>query len=553
MGLHRISQLSCFCRSVYRTRDVLKIGFMSEKMAASNVRFSSSLMRNNAYINGKWVDSKSGNTFEVYNPSTQQLIGNVPDMTETDVQSAIETAYKTFYTWRDVTAKERSRILRNWYNLCVKHKDDLAKIVTIENGKPLSDAGNEVNYGNDFIAWYSEEARRIYGDIVSSPDPSKRILLMKQPIGVAGMITPWNFPNAMITRKAAAAIAAGCTVVLRPSEDTPFSALALCQLAEEAGIPPGVLNVVTSSRDHAGPIGKVLCESPLVSIISFTGSTAVGKILQNHCASSMKKTSMELGGNAPLIIFDSANVDAAIKGTMGAKFRCGGQTCVCPNRLLVQSGVYDEYVEKLTERVKEEMVIGDGLDKETTLGPLINTRAVDKVKSLVEDAKSKGATITTGGEPSDQGRHFYQATVISDVTNDMRCVQEEIFGPVAPIMKFETEEEAIALANTTTSGLAGYFYSENISQVWRMAEQLEYGIVGVNETLMSTVEAAFGGWKESGLGREGSKYGIEEYLEIKYVCMGGLKKSEGAAKPGAVIDKVLHDDDALKNYIPLDN
>ncbi|XP_060078481.1 succinate-semialdehyde dehydrogenase, mitochondrial-like [Ylistrum balloti] len=487
---------------------------------AGVTRNASSFKHENAFIDGKWVPAASGKTFQVINPSTGGVIGSVPDMDAQDTEEAIKVAYKAFQTWKETTARERSGVLRKWAELCTQHKDELAKLLTAEMGKPLAEAAGEVAYGTAFIEWFAEEARRVYGDIIPTTTNTRRMLVLKQPLGVAGMITPWNFPNAMITRKACAAIAAGCTVVLKPAEDTPYSALALCELASMAGMPPGVLNVVTSSRDHAAEVGKMLCKHPLVMKISFTGSTQVGKILLEQSASTVKKVSLELGGNAPFIVFDSADVDAAVKGLMGCKFRVSGQTCVCANRILVQEGIYDKFVQKVAETMDRELKVGDGFEDGTTQGPLINSKAVDKVQGHVDDAVIKGATVVRGGKRLDG--NFFLPTLLSHVTQEMRCSSEETFGPVAPILKFKTEEEAVAIANVTSSGLAGYFFSQNLSQIWRVAEQLETGIVGVNEGLVSVPESPFGGWKESGLGSEGSKYGIDEYLHLKYVCMGGI-------------------------------
>ncbi|XP_071123258.1 succinate-semialdehyde dehydrogenase, mitochondrial-like isoform X1 [Mytilus edulis] len=487
------------------------------KMAApTSVRF----LHEKAYVNGKWTEAASGKTFDVINPSNGKKIGVVPDMDATDTQNAIQYAQTAFESWKETSAKERSVILRKWSELCMQNKDELAKLLTLENGKPLAEATGEVMYGTSFMEWFAEEARRVYGDIIPSPAKSKKILVFKQPIGVAGMITPWNFPNAMITRKACAAIAAGCTVVLKPAEDTPYSALALCELAEKAGLPPGVLNIVTCSRSNAAEVGKMLCENPMVKKISFTGSTVVGKILLQQSASTVKKVSMELGGNAPFIVFDSADLDQAVNGTMVSKFRCSGQTCVCANRILVQEGIYPKYIQKLAEVMSRDLKMGDGFESGTTQGPLINSNAVEKVDGHVQDAIQKGAKLVLGGQK--KGGNFYAPTLLQDVTLDMKCAKEEIFGPIAAVHKFKTEEEVIKIANTTTAGLAGYFFSQNISQVWRMAEKLEYGLIGVNEGLFSMTEAPFGGWKESGLGSEGSKYGLNEYLEIKYVCLGGM-------------------------------
>nr|XP_003468913.2 succinate-semialdehyde dehydrogenase, mitochondrial [Cavia porcellus] len=417
---------------------------------------------------------------------------------------------------------ERSSLLRKWYDLMMQNKDDLAKIITAESGKPLKEAQGEILYSAHFLEWFSEEARRVYGDIISTPTKERRALVLKQPLGVAAVITPWNFPSAMITRKVGAALAAGCTVVVKPAEDTPFSALALAQLANQAGIPAGVYNVVPCSRAKASEVGEVLCTDPLVSKISFTGSTVTGKVLLRHAASTVKRVSMELGGLAPFIVFDSANVDQAVAGAMASKFRNAGQTCVCANRFLVQRGIHDSFVKKFAEAIHNSLHIGNGFEEGTTQGPLINEKAVEKVEKHVSDAVSKGATVVTGGKRHSYGRNFFEPTLLSNVTVDMLCSHEETFGPLAPVIKFDTEEEAIAIANATDVGLAGYFYSQDPAQIWRVAEQLEVGMVGVNEGLISSVECPFGGVKQSGLGREGSKYGIDEYLEIKYVCYGGL-------------------------------
>lgn len=513
-------RVSVLISVIPRTKAFLHHRAVTHRMATT--RFSSSLLFQKAFVDGQWVPARAGKTFEVSNPSTGEVLGTVPDMDETDTRNAIEVAYKAYQSWREVTAKERCSILRRWSDLCIQHKADLARLLTCEMGKPLKDAEAEIGYGTSFIDWFGEEARRAYGDIVPSPAKNKRMLVLKQPIGVCGMITPWNFPNAMITRKACAAIAAGCTVVLKPAEDTPFSALALCELARQAGVPAGVLNVVTASRSNAPAVGTELCQNPIVKKISFTGSTNTGKILLQQSASTVKKLSLELGGNAPFIVFDSADVDAAVTGLMAAKFRCSGQTCICANRILVQEGIHEKFVKRLAEAMRNELRVGDGLEPTTTQGPLINRGAVEKVDSLVKAAVTDGASVVLGGEPDAKGGNFYQPTLLKDVTMKMRCSTEEIFGPVATILKFKTEEEAVAIANATEFGLAGYFYSGNIGQIWRVAEKLEYGLVGANEGLISSVEIPFGGVKESGLGTEGGKYGLYEYMEMKYVCMGGI-------------------------------
>jgi len=481
----------------------------------------SSLLKDKAYINGKWTAAPDGSTFDVLNPANGDLLASVPDFGPEGVEEAVSAAYEAFKTWRFTPPKERSDLLKRWFDLCIKNRDELATLITKENGKPLAEAQGEITYGSAFLEWFAEEARRIFGETIPSPVSSKRLLTIKQPVGVASLITPWNFPNAMITRKIAPALAAGCTVVLKPSEDTPLSALALAQLAEEAGFPPGVINIVTSSRAKTPTVGTVMCEHPLVGKISFTGSTATGKTLLTHAAKGIKRVSMELGGNAPFIVFDSANVDHAVAGAMASKFRVSGQTCVCANRLLVQEGIHDEFVEKFTKAVKN-LKVGDGLQSGTTQGPLINDKAVAKVKGHIDDALSRGATLLAGGSPHPNGANFFEPTVLTGVTTEMLCAKEETFGPLAPVLKFKTEEEAIAIANNVSSGLAGYFYSRDLSQIWRVAERVEVGMIGINEGLISSIETPFGGYKESGLGREGSVYGIEEFLELKYMCFGNL-------------------------------
>uniref|UniRef100_A0A8C6YV61 Succinate-semialdehyde dehydrogenase n=2 Tax=Nothoprocta perdicaria TaxID=30464 RepID=A0A8C6YV61_NOTPE len=418
--------------------------------------------------------------------------------------------------------QERSALLRRWYELVMESQDELARIITAENGKPLKEAQGEVLYSASFLEWFAEEARRVYGDIIPASGKDRRILVLKQPVGVAAVITPWNFPSAMITRKVGAALAAGCTVVVKPAEDTPLSALALGELANQAGIPAGVYNVVPCSRQQAPAVGEVLCTDPSVAKISFTGSTATGKILLKLAAGTVKRVSMELGGHAPFIVFDSANVDRAVAGALVSKYRNTGQTCVCANRFLVQKGIHDKFVEKFAKAIERELHVGNGFDAKTTQGPLINEKAVEKVERHISDAVSQGASIVTGGKRHSLGKNFFEPTLLSNVTTKMLCTQEETFGPLAPVIKFETEEEAVAIANAANVGLAGYFYSEDPAQIWRVAEQLEVGMVGVNEGIISSAESPFGGVKESGLGREGSKYGIDEYLEIKYICFGGL-------------------------------
>ncbi|KAM4580691.1 succinate-semialdehyde dehydrogenase, mitochondrial [Odontesthes bonariensis] len=477
------------------------------------------LLRTQGYVDGRWVSAAS--VFPVLDPATGQEIARVSDCGPAEAKLAVDAAHRAFHSWKQHTAKERSVLLRKWFDLLTLHKEDLAKLITFECGKPLKESLGEIAYAASFLEWFSEEARRVYGDIVPSPAKDRKILLLKQPVGVASIITPWNFPSAMITRKVGAALAAGCTVVVKPAEDTPLSALALAELAEQAGIPAGVFNVVPCSREKTPSVGQVLCTDSLVAKISFTGSTATGKVLLKMAADTVKKASMELGGHAPFIVFDSADVDKAVGGAMGSKFRNSGQTCVCSNRFLVQSAVYDRFMAKLGQAMDAELRVGHGSEPETTQGPLINTRAAEKVVQQIEDAVSRGARLLKGGKRLEGS--FMQPTLLADVTADMLCTKEETFGPLVPVIRFDTEEEALAIANASNVGLAGYFFSQDVSQIWRVAEALEVGIVGVNEGLLSTPEATFGGVKQSGLGREGAKYGIEEYLEVKYMCFGGLK------------------------------
>ncbi|XP_054636941.1 succinate-semialdehyde dehydrogenase, mitochondrial [Dunckerocampus dactyliophorus] len=490
--------------------------------AATHRRFSldvsSQLLRTRGYVHGRWVSAPSD--FPVLDPATGMEIARVSDCGPEDAKRAVDSAYSAFYEWKQYTAKERSLLLRKWFNLMTQHKDNLARLITFECGKPLKESLGEIAYAASFLEWFSEEARRVYGDVVPPPIKDRRILLLKQPVGVTSVITPWNFPSAMITRKVGAALAAGCTAVLKPAEDTPLSALALAELAEQAGIPAGVFNVVPCSREMAASVGRVLCTDPLVAKISFTGSTATGKMLLKMAADTVKRVSMELGGHAPFIVFDSADVDQAVNGAMASKFRNSGQTCVCSNRFLVQSGVYERFVAKLGAAMDAQLRMGHGSEADTTQGPLINARAAEKVGQQIDDAVSQGAKVLRGGRRLHGS--FMEPTLLVDVTADMLCVREETFGPLVPVIRFDTEEEALALANASNVGLAGYFYSQDISQIWRVSEALEVGLVGVNEGLISTAEATFGGVKESGMGREGSKYGVDEYLEVKYVCMGGL-------------------------------
>lgn len=482
----------------------------------------SSLICEQAYVNGKWVGAASGKTYQVKNPVDGSVIATVPHMDASDTKIAIEAAHQAFKSWKETSPKERSNHLRKWFEAMDKNKEELARILTTEQGKPITEARGEVGMSAGFLEWFSEEARRIYGETFNGATNSKQFVFIREPIGVAAMITPWNFPSAMITRKMGAALAAGCTCVLRPAEDTPLSALALIKLAEEAGIPPGVVNIVTSDHEHADEIGKALCESPLVAGLSFTGSTRVGKLLYRQCASTVKKVSLELGGNAPFIVFESADLDLAVAGCLASKFRNMGQTCVTTNRVLVQEGIYDEFVARFKAEVEKNMVLGNGLEQGINQGPLINKRQFERVVGIVEDAVNKGANVVLGGKKDEFGDLYYKPTILTDLTPDMVASKEEIFGPVTAITKFKTEEEALAIANNTRVGLAGYFYSNDVKQCWRVAKKLETGMVGVNDALISAVEAAFGGVKESGLGREGSRHGIDDYSDIKYICFGNL-------------------------------
>ncbi|KAH8243953.1 hypothetical protein KR032_011766 [Drosophila birchii] len=487
------------------------------------MRGFSALLQDKGLVNGAWIGSSDATTFEVRNPSSGEVIGKVPNMTVADAQKAINAAKQAYESkeWRSLTAKDRSNLLKKWHKLIEQNSQEIAEIMTAESGKPINESKGEVAYGNAFVEWFAEEARRIYGEIVPSASPNREIIVMKQPIGVAALITPWNFPMAMITRKAGAALAAGCTVVVKPSEDTPLTALAVAKLAEDAGIPKGVINVVTTNK--AAPIGDLFCKSPDVRGISFTGSTEVGKLLFRNSADGIKRICLELGGNAPFIVFDSADVEKAVDGAMASKFRNCGQTCVSANRFFVQDGVYDQFVGQLKKRV-EALKIGDGQGCEVQIGPLINEMQFKKVSGFVEDARSKKANIILGGKPlSDIGSLFYAPTIVTDLPPTAQLYTEEVFGPVVSIIRFRDEEEAVAKANDTRRGLAGYFYSENLQQVFRVAKRLEVGMVGVNEGIISAAEAPFGGVKESGVGREGSKHGIDDYVDIKYICMGNLK------------------------------
>ena len=478
-----------------------------------------SLLRADAYIDGAWVPAASGARFDVTDKATGEVLARVADCDAADARRAIEAANAAWPAWRAKTAKERAALMRKWFDLIMANQEDLARLMTAEQGKPLAETRGEVAYGANFIEWFAEEGKRIYGDVIPSFAAGKRILVFKEPIGVVAAVTPWNFPNAMITRKCAPALAAGCTFLIKPPSETPLSATALAELAHRAGIPKGVFNVVTS--DKAAEIGKVLTTHPLVRKFSFTGSTEVGKILMAQCASTIKKVSLELGGNAPFIVFDDADLDAAVDGAMLSKYRNMGQTCVCANRLLVHDGVYDAFAKKLAARVAQ-LKVGNGMDDGVTQGPLINADAVEKVERLLGEATAKGAKVIEGGHRHKLGGTYFEPTVVTGVTQAMEIAREEIFGPVATLFRFADEAEAIRIANATEYGLAAYFYNRDVGRVMRVAEALEYGIVGINEGIISTEVAPFGGVKESGIGREGSKYGIEDFLEIKYVLLGGL-------------------------------
>ncbi|WP_062120035.1 NADP-dependent succinate-semialdehyde dehydrogenase [Collimonas pratensis] len=477
-----------------------------------------SLFRQQAYLNGEWCDADGGATHDVVNPATGETIGSVPLMGAAETRRAIAAANEAWRQWRRKTAKERSIILRKWNDLMLANLDDLALIMTTEQGKPLAESRGEIAYAASFIEWFAEEGKRAGGDTIPSPTPGTRIVVVKEPIGVCAAITPWNFPAAMITRKAGPALAAGCTMVLKPAESTPFSALALAVLAERAGIPVGVFSVVTGA---AREIGAEMTSNPTVRKLTFTGSTGVGRLLMEQCAATIKKLSLELGGNAPFIVFDDADLDAAVEGAMASKYRNAGQTCVCANRLYVQDGVYDAFAAKLVAAVAK-LKVGNGLQEGVTQGPLIDQKAVLKVEQHIADALAKGARLLAGGKRHALGHSFFEPTVLADVTADMMVAREETFGPMAPLFRFKTDEEAVALANDTEFGLASYFYSRDIGRIWRVAEGLESGMVGINTGLISNEVAPFGGVKQSGLGREGSKYGIEDYQVIKYLCMGGI-------------------------------
>ncbi|MCC6459736.1 MAG: NAD-dependent succinate-semialdehyde dehydrogenase [Saprospiraceae bacterium] len=477
----------------------------------------SNLLRQHAYVNGAWTGADSGKSFPVFNPASGEILAQVADCGPAETDRAIAAAEAALPAWRSKTAAQRGAILRRWNDLILEHLEDLGLLMTLEQGKPLAESKGEVRYGASFIEWFAEEGRRVYGDIVSPHAPNLKVLVFKEPVGVVAAITPWNFPNAMITRKVAPALAAGCTVVVKPSEETPLSALALAELAERAGFPAGVLNIVTGL--DAPAIGQALTQSSIVRKLSFTGSTEVGKLLMRQCADTVKKISLELGGNAPFIVFDDADIEAAVDGAIMSKYRNAGQTCVSSNRLYVQDGIYDAFVEKFAAAVAKQKV-GVGTEQGVSIGPLINVEALQKVERLLGDAVQKGARVLTGGHAL-QGT-FYEPTVLADIAPGMDILEEEIFGPVAPVTRFDTEEEVIRMANNTPYGLAAYFYGRDVGRIFRVADALEYGMVGVNTGILGTAIAPFGGMKESGIGREGSKYGIEEFLEIKYVCVAGL-------------------------------
>ena len=478
------------------------------------------LFRDKCFIDGEWVDAKSKDTISVNNPASLEEIGTVPKCGKEETKKAIQAANAAWPQWRSISARERSNILKKWFDLIISNKEELAQIMTIEQGKPINEARGEIVYGASFIEWFAEEAKRVYGDTIPDPMTDRRILVLKQPVGVVASITPWNFPNAMITRKCAPALAVGCPVIIKPASQTPYSALALAALAEEAGFPKGTLNVLTGK---ASEIGDELATNPIIRKLSFTGSTEIGKVLMAKCAGTVKKVSMELGGHAPFIVFDDANIDDAVTGAMQSKFRNTGQTCVCANRVYVQEKVFDEFCRKFIDSVSQ-MKVGDGLNEENSSGPMIDEHSLSKVEEHVEDAVACGAKVAIGGARHSLGLNFYQPTILTGVTPEAKITSEETFGPVAPVYKFKDESEVIELANNSPYGLASYFYSRDIGRIWRVAEALEYGMVGVNTGLTSKAEAPFGGIKESGLGREGSKYGIDDFIEIKYINMCGLDK-----------------------------
>ena len=479
----------------------------------------SRLFRQQAYINGAWADADGGKTIEVNNPATGEILGTVPNLGGDETKRAIEAAHQAWDGWRSMLASDRAKILKKWADLQTEHIDDLCRILTTEQGKPLAQAKAEIQSGIAYVEWMAEEGRRVYGDVIPSHNKSHRLITFKQPVGVCVMITPWNFPSSMITRKSGPALAAGCTVVIKPSEITPFSALALAELAERAGIPKGVLNIVTGD---AQPIGKEMTGNELVRKLSFTGSTAVGKMLMAQCAPTVKKISLELGGNAPFIVFDDANLDEAVPAAIASKYRNSGQTCICANRIFVQDGIYEKFAEKFTAAVRA-MKVGNGLEDGVELGPMINMKGLEKVEQHIADATAKGGKIAAGGKRHKLGATFFEPTVVTGATPAMKFFREETFGPLAPLFRFKNDDEVIKLANDTEYGLAAYFYSSNVARIWRVSEALEYGMVGVNSVAVVAAQAPFGGWKQSGMGTEGSKYGIENYLEIKLVSLGGIQ------------------------------
>ncbi|MEJ2153774.1 MAG: NAD-dependent succinate-semialdehyde dehydrogenase [Desulfobacteraceae bacterium] len=477
-----------------------------------------SLLRSQCFINGQWKNARSGAVITVTNPADESVLGSVPDLDREEIDGAIAAANAALPVWRARTAGERATLLRRWYDLIMANQADLAAIMTAEQGKPLSESTGEITYAASFVEWFAEEAKRVYGDTIPTHQPGSRIVVIKEPVGVCAAITPWNFPAAMITRKAAPALAAGCVMLVKPAGQTPLSALALARLAERAGIPAGVFSVVTGK---SSVIGKAFTQSPIVRKLSFTGSTKIGRLLMRDSADTVKKISLELGGNAPFIVFDDADLDAAVEGAIASKYRNSGQTCVCANRILVQSGIYDAFADKLTEAV-QSLKVGNGFLPETQQGPLIDMNAVEKAESHIEDALSKGAKLLTGGRRHPLGGTFFQPTVLAEATTAMRVAREETFGPVAPLFRFDSEAQAVEMANDTEFGLAAYFYSRDLGRVWRVSEGLECGMVGINTGILSTAVAPFGGIKQSGIGREGSKYGLDEYIEVKYLCMGGI-------------------------------
>jgi succinate-semialdehyde dehydrogenase / glutarate-semialdehyde dehydrogenase len=491
---------------------------VKERAAVPNLK-DSKLFRQDAYIDGAWAEADTRARFDVHNPADGSLLGSVPNMGVAETKRAIAAAEAALPAWRSLTAKERSKILRKWFDLIIANADDLALLLTTEQGKPLAEAKGEILYGASFVEWFAEEAKRVYGDVIPTPSNDRRIITIKQPIGVVAAITPWNFPTAMITRKVSPGLAVGCTFVLKPAEQTPFSALALAELAERAGMPKGVLNIITGDP---APIGQELCASPVVRKVTFTGSTEVGRILMRQSADTIKKLSLELGGNAPFIVFDDADLDAAAEGALASKYRNAGQTCVCANRIYVQDSVYDAFAAKLAEKVKK-FKVGRGTEEGVTIGPLIDKQGLAKVEEHVADAVSKGAKVVMGGKRHSLGGLFYEPTLLTEVTAEMKVSREETFGPVAPLYRFKKDEDAVALANNTEFGLAAYFYARDVGRVFRIAEAIETGMVGINVGILANEVAPFGGVKQSGLGREGSKYGIDDFLEIKYLAIGGIQ------------------------------